>query len=363
MKPLSKISCNCFDNSFILDEANRYGAQATGAAPGIRSIWNSTGQAGGRPDKSLGNTSGKSRMTVCHERVVRISLEGDEILRVQEEHEVHLKLVLELLRKEKSYAKFSKCEFWLEEVHFLGHMVNHSVFPWTRVRVRQEGLGRRVKLRRVRAMSMTIQSSVKDEILATPSETSKVENTPAEMLRDLDQQMEKRADDGKENMVTDALSRKERMKPRRVRAMAMTIHYRHPQADGQSERMIQTLEDMVRAYVIDFGEMGESSLTGLELVQETTDKVSPLKGVIYFGKKGKLPSRYVEPFEILERNGYIAYSLRLPEELSSVHDTFHVSNLKKCLADANLHVPLDEIEADKNLHFVEETMGIMDREI
>ncbi|GJY54623.1 hypothetical protein Tco_0446287 [Tanacetum coccineum] len=74
-------------------------------------------------------------------------------------------------------------------------------------------------------MSMTIQSSVKDKILATSSETSKVENAPAEMLRDLDQQMEKRADDGKENVVTDALSRKERVKPRRVRAMAMTIQY------------------------------------------------------------------------------------------------------------------------------------------
>ncbi|GJV85466.1 hypothetical protein Tco_1525364 [Tanacetum coccineum] len=74
-------------------------------------------------------------------------------------------------------------------------------------------------------MSMTIQSSVKDKILATSSETSKVENAPAEMLRDLDQQMEKRADDGKANVVTDALSRKERVKPRRVRAMAMTIQY------------------------------------------------------------------------------------------------------------------------------------------
>ncbi|GJW59189.1 hypothetical protein Tco_0105920 [Tanacetum coccineum] len=74
-------------------------------------------------------------------------------------------------------------------------------------------------------MSMTIQSSVKNKILTTPSETSKVENAPAEMLRDMDQQMEKRADDGKANVVTDALSRKERVKPRRVRAMAMTIQY------------------------------------------------------------------------------------------------------------------------------------------
>ncbi|GJY82674.1 hypothetical protein Tco_0496050 [Tanacetum coccineum] len=74
-------------------------------------------------------------------------------------------------------------------------------------------------------MSMTIQSGVKDKILATLSKTPKVENSPAEMLCDMDQQMEKRADNGKANVVTDALSRKERVKPRRVRAMAMTIKY------------------------------------------------------------------------------------------------------------------------------------------
>ncbi|GJV80801.1 hypothetical protein Tco_1516671 [Tanacetum coccineum] len=91
--------------------------------------------------------------------------------------------------------------------------------------------------------------------------------------------------------------------------------------------------------------------------------VSPWKGVVHFGKKGKLAPRYVGPFEILEKIGLVAYRLRLPEELSSVHDIFHVSNLKKCLADANLHVPLDEIKVDKTLHFVEEPIEIMEREI
>ncbi|GJT34347.1 hypothetical protein Tco_0924766 [Tanacetum coccineum] len=146
-----------------------------------------------------------------------------------------------------------------------------------------------------------------------------------------------------------------------------------------------------------WAEIGESSLTGLELVQETTDKVvlvkekpkaardrqksyvdyrrkplefevgdrvllrvSPWKGVVRFGKKGKLAPRYVGPFEILERIGLVAYRLRLPEELSSVHDTFHVSNLKKCMADANLHVPLGEIKIDKSLRFVKEPVEIMD---
>ncbi|GKB20960.1 hypothetical protein Tco_0854883, partial [Tanacetum coccineum] len=149
-----------------------------------------------------------------------------------------------------------------------------------------------------------------------------------------------------------------------------------------------------------WAEIGGSSLIGPELVQEMIDKVvlvkekpkaardrqksyadkrrkplefevgdqvllkvSPWKGVVRFGKKGKLAPRYVGPFEILERIGPVAYRLRLPEELIGVHDTFHVSNLKKCLGNANLHVPLNEIKIDKTLRFVEEPVEIMDREV
>ncbi|GJU69065.1 putative reverse transcriptase domain-containing protein [Tanacetum coccineum] len=92
-------------------------------------------------------------------------------------------------------------------------------------------------------------------------------------------------------------------------------------------------------------------------------KVSPWNGAVRFGKKGKLAPRYVGPFEVLERIGSVAYRLRFPQELNGVHNTFHVSNLKKCLADANLHVPLDEIKIDKILRFVEEPVEIMDREV
>ncbi|GKA13252.1 putative reverse transcriptase domain-containing protein [Tanacetum coccineum] len=87
------------------------------------------------------------------------------------------------------------------------------------------------------------------------------------------------------------------------------------------------------------------------------------KGVVHFGKKGKLAPMYVGPFEILERIGHVAYRLRLPEELSGIHDTFHVSTLKKCLADASLHVPLNEIKVDKTLRFIEEPVEILDREV
>ncbi|GJX70027.1 putative reverse transcriptase domain-containing protein [Tanacetum coccineum] len=216
----------------------------------------------------------------------------------------------------------------------------------------------------------------------------------------------------------------------------------HPETDGQSERTIQTLEDMLRACVIDFGsswdrhlplvefsynnsyhasikaapfealygrkcrspvcwsEVGDSQLTGPEMIRETTEKivqiknrlltarsrqksyadvrrkpmefqvgdmvmlkVSPWKGVIRFGKRGKLSPRYIGPFKIIERIGPVAYKLELPDKLRGIHNTFHVSNLKKCLADENLVIPLEEIQLDDKLHFIEEPVEIMDREV
>ncbi|GJR18762.1 putative reverse transcriptase domain-containing protein [Tanacetum coccineum] len=216
----------------------------------------------------------------------------------------------------------------------------------------------------------------------------------------------------------------------------------HPQTDRQSERTIQTLEDMLRACAIDFRKgwvnhlplvefsynnsyhasikaapfealygrkcrspvcwtkVGEAQILGPELIQETTEKivqikqrmqaardrqksyadlkrkpmefqvgdkvmlkVSPWKGVVRFGKRGKLNPRYVGPFKVLEKVGEVAYKLELPEELSRVHNTFHVSNLKKCYADEPLAVPLDGLHFDDKLQFVEEPVEIVDREV
>nr|GEW84261.1 putative nucleotidyltransferase, ribonuclease H [Tanacetum cinerariifolium] len=149
-----------------------------------------------------------------------------------------------------------------------------------------------------------------------------------------------------------------------------------------------------------WSEVGDSQLTGLELIRETTKKmvqiknrlltarsrqksyadvrrkpmefkvgdkvmlkVSLWKGVIRFGKHGKLNLRYIGPFEIIERIGPVAYKLELPEKLHGIHSTFHVSNLKKCLADENLVIPLEEVQLDDKLHFIEEPVEIMDREV
>ncbi|GJS85642.1 putative reverse transcriptase domain-containing protein [Tanacetum coccineum] len=178
----------------------------------------------------------------------------------------------------------------------------------------------------------------------------------------------------------------------------------HPETNGQSQRTIQTLEDMLRACVIDFGkgwaEVGEAQLTGPEIIQETTKKVvlikqrmqaaqdrqksyadrkrkpmefevgdrvmlkvSPWKGFVRFGKRGKQNPRYVGPFKVLAKVGKVAYKLELPQELSRVHHTFHVSNLKKCYSDEPLVMPLKGVHIDDTLQFVEEPVKIMEREI
>ncbi|GJW09953.1 putative reverse transcriptase domain-containing protein [Tanacetum coccineum] len=216
----------------------------------------------------------------------------------------------------------------------------------------------------------------------------------------------------------------------------------HPQTDGQSKRTIQTLEDKLRAYVIDFrkgwdrhlplGEFsynnschtsikaapfealygqnyrspvcwakaGDSQLIGLEIIYETTKKiiqiksriqaardrqksyankrhkplefqvgdrvmlkVSPWKGVIHFGNRGKLNPYYIGPFKIIAKVGMVAYRLELPKQLSRVHSTYHMSNLKKSLFDETLVILLDESKIDDKLHFIEEPVEIMDYEV
>ncbi|KAJ9546624.1 hypothetical protein OSB04_019167 [Centaurea solstitialis] len=227
--------------------------------------------------------------------------------------------------------------------------------------------------------------------------------------------------------------------------MGTRLHFStayHPQTDRQSERTIQTLEDMLRAYVLDFGgswdtylplaefsynnsynssigmppyemlygrrcrtticwgEVGQRVLGSTEVVQQTTEhiqrireclrtaqsrqksyadkrrsylefqvgdrvllKVSPWKGVIRFRNRGKLGPRYIGPLTVLARVGKVAYRLELPEVLGQIHDTFHVSQLRKCLADESAHVSMDDIQVDESLNYVEKPVAVLERKV
>nr|GEV42378.1 putative reverse transcriptase domain-containing protein [Tanacetum cinerariifolium] len=425
----------------------------------------------------------------------------------KEEHAEHLKTILELLKKEQLYVMFSKCDFWLESVQFIGHVIDsegvhvdpakiEAIKNWATPTTPTEGTEaeeafQTLKQKLCCAPILALPEGSEDFVVYCDASLrgfgavliQREKRRWIELLSDYD--CEIRYHPGKANVVDDALSRKER-EPIRVRALVMTVHQSlheqirnaqseamkkknvkaenlgrlikqifeirldgteyhdkqivcrhgvpmsmisdrdtkftsrfwrslqgslgtqldmstayHPETDGQSERTIQTLEDMLRACVIDFGcswdrhfplvefsynnsyhacikaapfealygrkcrspvcwsEVGDSQLTGDKVML----KVSPWKGVIRFGKREKLSPRYIGPFKILERIGSVVYKLELPRELQGVHDTFHVSNLKKCLSDESLIIPLDEIQLDEKLHFIEEPVEIISREV
>nr|GEX49749.1 retrovirus-related Pol polyprotein from transposon 17.6 [Tanacetum cinerariifolium]GEX73153.1 retrovirus-related Pol polyprotein from transposon 17.6 [Tanacetum cinerariifolium] len=271
----------------------------------------------------------------------------------------------------------------------------------------------RVKPKRVRAINMTLQSCIKDMILTAQKEAVDESGDVRTLIMDEAYKSKYSVHPGADKMYYDIRDKywwhgmkkdiaEYSMQEALGTRLDMSTAY-HPQTDSQSERTIQTLEDMLRACVLDFRGSWDVHLPLVEfsynnrpeLVQETTKKisqikdrlkaardrqqcyadkrrkplefsvgdyvllkVSPWKGIVHFGKKGKLAPRFVRPFEIVEKVGPVAYQVDFPEELNGVHGTFYVSNLKKCLADPTLQVPLDEIQVDAKLNFVEEPVEI-----
>nr|GEV30271.1 putative reverse transcriptase domain-containing protein [Tanacetum cinerariifolium] len=425
----------------------------------------------------------------------------------KQEHEEHLKLILELLKKEQLYAKFSKCEFWIPKVQFLGHVIDSQdiyvdpakiesikdcASPKTATEIRQflglvgkedfvvyynasiKGLGavlmqrekdpekpRKEKLEprmdgtlclnnrswfpcygELRTLVMYESHKSKysvhpgsDKIYQDikllywwPNMEADIATYVSKCLTCLKVKAEHQKPSGLlvqpeipqwkwDNITMDFVTKLPKTQSRNdtiwvfQKAMGtrldMSTAY-HPEIDRQSERTIQTLEDMLRACVIDFGNGCERHLPLVEFsynnsyhasikaapfealygrkcrspvcwVKSYADvrrkplefqvgdrvmlKVSPWKGVVRFGKRGKLNPRYIGPFKVLAKVGTVAYILELPKQLSRVYSTFHVSNMKKCLSNKPLAISLDEVHIDDKLRFVEEPVEVMDREV
>nr|GEX05871.1 putative reverse transcriptase domain-containing protein [Tanacetum cinerariifolium] len=279
----------------------------------------------------------------------------DLMNRSKQEHEEHLKSILELLKKEQLYAKFSKCEFWILKVQFLSHVIDSQgihvdaakiefikdwVSPKTKTEIRQflglVGYYKRV----IKGFSKIAKSMTK---LTQKKEVKTSLFTV--MLRS--------------KVWHDAYA-KGKGSDKIYQDMKQLYWWPNMKANIATyiKQRIQAARDRQKSYA----DVRRKPLE-FQVGDRVMLMVSPWKGVVHFGKQGKLNPRYIRPFKVLAKVEIVAYRLKLPQQLSRVHSTFHVSNLKKCSSDKPLAVLLDEMHIDDKLRFVKELVEIIDREV
>ncbi|GJY11746.1 putative reverse transcriptase domain-containing protein [Tanacetum coccineum] len=345
----------------------------------------------------------------------------DDILiysKTKEEHDAHLRLILELLKKEELYAKFLKCDFWLSKVQFLRHVIDSEGIHVDPTKIESikdwESPNTPTKIRQFLGLAGYYQRFIEGfSKIAKPrgsvdaegenqKELNMRQHRWLELLSDYD--CELRYHPRKANVVADALSQKSRPKPLQeenygTEDLCGMIKNMEPSADGTLCLKNRNLKKLywwpnmkaeIATYVskcmtcakvkaeyqkpsgllvqpiILVWKWKNTTMDFVTKLPKTTsgqDTIWPWKRVIRFGIRGKLNPRYIRPFKILAKVGTVAYRLELPKKLSRVYSTFHVSNLTKCLSDKPLAIPLDEIHVNDKLNFIEEPIEIMDHEV
>nr|GEZ07017.1 putative reverse transcriptase domain-containing protein [Tanacetum cinerariifolium] len=267
----------------------------------------------------------------------------DDILiysKSKEEHAEYLKAILELLKKEELYAKFSKC--FLKIAKPMTKLTQNNVkYDWSEKTeaafqlLKQELYSASILALPEGSENLVVYCDASRKVLGVKAECQKPSGLLVQPVIPVWKW---------ENITMDFVTK-----------LPKTL-------SGQDtiwiKKRIQATRDRQKSYV----DRRRKPLE-FEVGDKVMLKVSPWKGVIRFGKRGKLNPRYIRPFKILAKVGMLAYQLELPNKLSRVHSSFHVSNLKKCFVDEPLAIPLEEIQIDDKLNFIEEPVKIMDREV